>query len=319
MPLYLFYGDEAYLLNRELKKLREQIVNPAMAALSHKVLEDPSIGEVMEAVGTVSFNLGGDTLIEIQNFPPLEKAASDTDKKMLEELKGILESVEPTKHVLFVNRKVDRKVSFPKWLSGYKGCTTRDFKKLEPWKTDDAAQLVVQDAKRQGIEIAVSAATMLAENMGTDLQPLMTEVEKLSVYTAGRAITVQDVSVMSNHNENTFQMLADWVCNRKRADVFKTLDELLLREHPVRLFSLVHTYLNNAYRLKLWQQLGVPQAEMAERTKKHPYKIKMDLQEFAPIPLPRLSELKEKAVDLEWKLKTGQLQAQLALEMLIGA
>lgn len=319
MPLYLYYGDEPYLLKRELKQLRETLVDPAMAALSHKVIQKPSLGEVLEHVGTVSFSLGGNTLIEFHEFSPLEKAVSDGDKKLLETLKGLLESVEATKHVLFVNTRVDRKVGFAKWLSGNKSVQVRDFKKLEFWKTDEAAQLIIQDAKRRGIAIAPQAALMLVEGMGTDLQPLMMEVEKLSLYATGRAITVQDVATLSNHNDNTFQMLSDWVNNRQRGEVYKTLDEILLRDHPIRLFGLVQTYLNNAYRLKLWQQLGIPEAAMAERTKKHPFKVKKDLQEFAAVPLQRLAMLKEKAVDLEWKYKTGQLPDRLALDILIGA
>lgn len=320
MPLYLYYGDESYLLERELKALRAKIVNPDMAALSHSVLKSPSIGEVMESVGTVRFSLGGDTLIEVLEFRPLEKAAeSDADKRMLDDLKEMLTNVETTKHVLFVKQKVDRKVGFAKWLSGYKGAEVRDFKRLDPWKTDDAVQLIIQEARRQKIEIANAAAMLLVEHFGTELQVLMNEIQKLAIYAHGRAITVNDVNALSNHNDNTFRMLSYWVANQKRGEVFQILDELLLRQHPLPLFGLIQSYLNNAYRLKLWQQLGIPQSEMVERTKKHPYKLKMDLQEFAPVPIQRLSLLKERTLDLEWKMKTGQITDRLALEMLLGA
>lgn len=319
MPVYLYYGDESYLLNREVKQLRQKVVNPAMAALSHKVLKNPHLGTLMEAVGTVSFNLGGDTLIEVQDWQYLEKAASDSDKKIMEDLKSILESVEPTKHVLFSNKKIDRKIAFPKWLSGNKAVTLRECKKLEFWKTDEAAQLILQDAKRQGIELAPKAAVLLVETIGIDLQLLMSEVEKLSIYALGRTIQPEDVAKLSNHNENTFQMLSNWVNNRQRSEVFKILDELLLKQHPIQLFALMQTYVNNAFRLRLWQKMGVHDGEMAERLKKHPFKIKKDLQEFAQVPIDRLANLKEKLVDLEHKMKTGQIDDRLAIEVLLAS
>src|SRR5688572_18433932 len=137
MPIYLFYGDESYLLNREVKQLRNQVVSPTLVALSHKVLKNPTIGDVLEAVGTVSFALGGDTLIEVRDFTFLQKAASSgADKQMLEELKALLTTIEPTKHLLFVNAKVDRKVAFAKWLTSQKDLSLRECKKLEFWKTD---------------------------------------------------------------------------------------------------------------------------------------------------------------------------------------
>ena len=72
---------------KEAKRLREAVINPQMGSLGHKTLENPDIGEVLEAVGAICFNLGGKTLIEIQDFAFLHKAASGTDEKQLAELK----------------------------------------------------------------------------------------------------------------------------------------------------------------------------------------------------------------------------------------
>jgi DNA polymerase III delta subunit len=113
-------------------------------------------------------------------------------------------------------------------------------------------------------------------------------------------------------------MLSDWVAGRNRAEVFTVLDELLLRQHPVQLFALAQTYLNNAYRLRLWKQVGLSEGEMVERTKKHPYKLKMDLQEFGAIPLARLAMLKARITELEWQFKSGQLPDRLAFETLMS-
>ena len=53
------------LLQQEVKRLREAVINPQMGSLGHKTLANPSIGDVLEATGAVYFNLGGKTLIEI--------------------------------------------------------------------------------------------------------------------------------------------------------------------------------------------------------------------------------------------------------------
>jgi DNA polymerase-3 subunit delta len=320
MPIYLLYGDETYLLNKEIKSLREKVINPEMAALSHKILRNPSIPELMEAIGTVSFNLWGETLIEIQDFQPLEKAINqESDKKLLEEAKALLETVNEQKHLLFINKKIDRKVSFAKWFTSQKQMTIREFKKLEFWKTDEAAQLLIQDAKHQGIQLTVQAANLLVETMGVDLQPLVNEVQKLFIYTAGRAIGPEDVKALSNHNDNTFTMLNDWIHGRNRSEVYQILEEILLKQHPVQLFGVAQSYLNNIFRLKLWQNLGYSEGEMADRLKKHPFKVKKDLADFASVPLQRLSHLKELILELEWKSKTGQLNDRIAFEILMGA
>lgn len=321
MTISLYYGDEEYLLRQEVKRLRESVINPQMGSLGHKVLENPSIGEVLEAVGAVCFNLGGKTLIEIQDFAYLGKAASGTDEKQLAELMDLLENHDEGKHILFVSGKINRSIKFPKWITSHKklGLDLKECKTLAFYKTDDAIQRVLMEAKRQGIQIEPKAAALLVEHQGVNLLPLMTEVEKLSIYAAGRTITVKDVETLSNHNENTFHMLADWLHGRNRAEIFHTLDELLLRQHPVQLFGLTQTWLGNLFQLRYWQQKGMSETQMAELTKKHPFKIKMDLQEFGRVPFSRLETLRGKLLEMEYKSKTGELNAKVALEMLMGS
>lgn len=321
MTISLYYGDEEYLLQQEVKRLRETVINPQMGSLGHKVLDTPSIGEVLEAVGAVCFNLGGKTLIEIQDFPFLAKAASGADEKQLAELMDLLESHDEGKHILFVSGKINRSIKFPKWLTSHKkiGLDLKECKTLAFYQSDEAIQRLMMEAKRRNIQLDPQAASLLVEHQGVSLLPLMTEVEKLSIYAAGRGITAQDVATLSNHNENTFQMLADWLHNRNRAEIFHTLDELLLRQHPVQLFALAQSWLGNIFQLRYWQQKGVSEAQMAEMTKKHPYKIKKDLQEFGRIPFARLETLRGKLLEMEYQSKTGGLNAKIALELLMGS
>lgn len=322
MTISLYYGDEEYLLSQAVQSLRKSIVNPEMGSLGHKTLQSPSIGSVLEAVGSVCFNLGGKTLIEIHEFPFLSRAVSATvDEKQLAELMELLENHEESKHILFVATKINRSVKFPKWLTSHKKLSLdlKEFKCLAFWQTDEAVQYILRECKQQALPIDPKAASLLVEHLGIGMRPLMTEIKKLSVYAAGRSITVDDVNRLSNHNENTFQMLSDWVHDRNRAQVFQTLDELLLRQHPVQLFALTQSWLGSIFQLRYWRQRGLSEAEMAEMTKKHPFKIKKDLQEFSRVPTQRLESLRERTLEMEWKSKTGELNPKLAFEMLMGS
>ncbi|MBY0404890.1 MAG: DNA polymerase III subunit delta [Cyanobacteria bacterium] len=318
MALYVFYGDETYLLQRELKTLRQQLIDPDMAVLCHKVLNNPSIGSLIETLGTPSFLMSGPLCIEIHGFTPLEKAVDDTDKKQLEILKESILDQQDAQNILFVNTKIDRKVQFPKWLCSVKGAITRDFKKLEFWKTDEAVQLVMQEAKHQGISIAPKAAMALVENLGLDIQLLMSEVQKLSLYARGRSILPDDVKLLSNHHENTFKMISLWIHQRNQSEIYTILDELLLKQHPLPLFGLMQTQVVGSFKMKYWQHLGMSDAEIAERLKKNPWKIKKDLEELSGVSLERLKFLKEAVLELEWKFKTGELEPHLATEMLLA-
>jgi DNA polymerase-3 subunit delta len=321
MTVSLYYGDEDYLLRQAVKRLRASVVNPDLGGLGHKVLEHPGLADVLEAVGAICFNLGGKTLIEVWDFPFLNKAASgNADEKGLEELMALLANPDPGKHILFVAEKVNRTVKFGKWLASGKGAAVDvvECKALAFWQTDEAVQRLIRESAARGVRIEPKAALRLVEDQGVQLRVLMNEAEKLSVYAADRPISAADVALLSNHNENTFRMLGDWLHNRNRTAIFQTLDELLLRQHPVQLFALAQSWLGNLFRLRYWRQRGLSEKDIAERTKKHPFKIKKDLEEYGRVPMERLDRLRARLLDLEWKAKTGGLPPRIALEILLA-
>jgi DNA polymerase III delta subunit len=322
MSISVHYGDEDYLLQQSVVQLREAVINPAAASLGHKRLQAPKIGEVLEAIGAVYFNLGGKTLIEIHDFSFLHKAATaSSDEKALAELMDLLETLDDSKHVAFIGEKVNRTVKFPKWLLSGRSLkvTVHEFKIPAFWQTDEAIRLLMQECKRRNLAIEPKAAMALIDHLGVSMRPLLNEIEKLATYAGARPINSADVALLSAHDENTFRMLADWLHQRQREQVFSTLDELLLRQHPVPIFALTQSWLGNLFRLRYWQRIGLSEKDMADRSKKHPYKIKKDLQEHANVPFERLESLRDKLLDLEWQAKTGGLSARLALEMLMAA
>lgn len=320
MPVALYFGEEAFLRERAVQVLRQQVVDPAMAALSYKKLDQPSVGTLLEAVGATSLCFGSGSLLEIRQFEPLEKALDDeADKAQLDRLMQLLGSTSPTRHLLFVSPKIDRKVKFAKWLSAQADVDVQEFKPFGFWETDKAVAALIRLTREQGMAIDPPAAQLLVSSMGVSLQPLVNEVAKLALYAHGRAITVSDVQTLSGHNDNAFGMLRDWILDKPRAGVFATLDELLLRQHPAPLYGLLQSQLHHVYSLHYLRQRGLGVEAIAARLKKHPYKTQKDLEEYARASLPRLQALKERALDLEWRCKTGQIEGRLSLELLLGA
>lgn len=325
MTVYCYSGDEAFLLESAAKQLKNKLVDPSAVSWAYQCLKKPSIGQLLEALGTVSFNLGGTPLIEIQSFSPLEGAVSDkASQKQLEELQELLQSFieqaeeSSTKHILFYQPKLDKKVKFAKWLCAQKQIKQEQFKKFNFWEEDKAAEAVVSFAKEKAITIDLKAAQLLVEQYGVGLQPLINEVNKLAIYTNGKSITVQDVATLSNHHENTFEMLSQWIHGKGRHGIYDILEEILLTQHPVQLFGVAQSYLDQIFKLRYFKTLGWSEQLIADTLKKHPYKVKKDLEAFQSVSFDRLKQLKEAILKLEWQAKTGQLKDRLALEVLMG-
>ncbi|MBY0450958.1 MAG: DNA polymerase III subunit delta [Cyanobacteria bacterium] len=327
MTVYVFYGDDEFLRQQALKKLRETHVDPAFAALCHRQIQSPAVHELLEAVQSGSLALGGDTLLEVHQCSLLHespKGSADAAwiESLMETLKDSLSAMagqaNPAKHLVFVNEKLDRKYKFPKWLVAQPFVQVHEFASLPFWKQDDMAHWLVQAAKSQDILISQDAAALLVDITGMDRRLLMSEVEKLSVFTAGKAIGPQDVMLLANHPENVFEMLGLWLQGKTPVHVFDILENLLLRKYPIELMALIQSHLSQMFRIKLWHSLGYSDADIAAQTQKKPFKIQKDREALLAVSLSRLKKLKEEAIRLEIQSKQGALDARLALEMLLA-
>jgi len=325
MTVYCYNGDEAFLRQDAVKQLKNTLVDSASLSWRYQCLKRPSINTLVEALGTVSFNLGGAPVLEIQDFDPLESAvtdiASQNELTTLQELLTALINESPettTKHVVFHQAKLDRKVKFAKWLLAQSGVQEYTFKKLNFWEAEKAVETLVTIARQRQITLEPNAAQRLVEQYGVALQPLVNEVEKLAIYANGRAITAADVATLSNHHENTFDMLSQWIHGQNRGAVYTILEEVLLTQHPVQLFGVTQSYLDQIFKLRYFRQLGWTEAMIADHLKKHPFKVKKDLESFQSVSFHRLTHLKKQTLSLEWQAKTGQLNDRLALEVLMG-
>ncbi len=323
MTVYVFYGDDDFLRGQALKKLRETHINPAFAALSHRQISSPAVHELLEAIQSGSLALGGDTLLEVHQCSLLHESPKTTgDEAWMETLKESLCQVSvqenPAKHLVFVNDKLDRKYKFPKWLTGQPFVCVQEFATLPFWKQEEMAHWLVQTGKSQGITISMDAAALLVDITGMDRRLLMSELEKLFVFTSGKAVSPEDVMLLANHPENVFEMLGLWLQRRTPLHVFDVLENLLLKKYPIELMALIQSHLSQMFRIKLWHSLGYSDADIAAQTQKKPFKIQKDRESLYNVPVARLKHLKEEAIRLEIQCKQGAMDAKLALEMLLA-
>src|SRR5690606_16391926 len=114
--------------------LRSRILTPGMEALSHKVLTRPNPVSLIEAVSSVSFALGGDTLLEVRQFSWMESAVKAEDDALLDDLKDALLNKTPNKHVLFLGTKADKKLKWVKWLLKQEGVDVQQYDELPFYK-----------------------------------------------------------------------------------------------------------------------------------------------------------------------------------------
>lgn len=95
-------------------------------------------------------------------------------------------------------------------------------------KEQDLVPWIVRRARERGAEIDAEAAAELARLVGPNLALLATEVEKLALYTRGRAVTVADVqALVGDIREANVWDLTQAAVEGRAADATRTLAHLL--------------------------------------------------------------------------------------------
>lgn len=319
MPVLVLAGLDNYLLEQRLHQLRADVVDPAFASLTHKIIRKPTLANVLEAVGSVSLCLGGQTLIELWDFPQLQEGAKDKgDEKQLEELKSLLTDLDANKHVVFISAKPDSRLKFTKWLFNQPDVTVEKFDPLNFWETGKGVDFVVGYAKRQNSQIQPQAADLLVSVVGLERRQLASEVDKLLLFTQGKAIDTAAIEHLGYQNDNVFTLVQHWITQTHPAETINTLQDILRKRHAMEVFSVIQTNFNNAFRSCWLNQNGMSPDRIAQQTGQKPFTVQKSINLYRSVTSQRWQSLKTRLVELEWQSKTGQLDAETALTLLLA-
>lgn len=195
MPLHLYHGAEAFLVERAFQKAWSDLTKDLTSDLDAEMLDAAaSPGEVLTAASAVGF-FSPSRVVGIRDWKPLvdkpgrrgrakaaevdpAQAAADALAQLPETSNVVLavgNSVPPTHPVLMLAR-----------ANG----TAMEFQKLRYRDLDD---WVARRVRELGAKAEPKAMRLLIDSAGDDLRLLDAELQKLQLYAGDATITVKDV------------------------------------------------------------------------------------------------------------------------------
>lgn len=330
MPIYVYWGEEEFNIELAVKRLRAKVLDPDWATFNHKVLDSPSIQTLIETITTIPMGFG-EVLIEVRNQnifsrktkgKEKEKALSVNDEKDLKLLLDLLPEISERVNLLFViifprnsKRKVDKTLKTTKAVEKYG--VIQQFEAFSPFKPNDVISWINDAARELKVKINHDASLHLFECCGTDLRKINTELNKLSTYVGeGNIIKLSDVKLLCSGIDNIFNLAEHWV-QGKRYDSQMELAKLLDKDHPIKIIASLQSIITEWLHIKLELKYGNNSTTLAKEIGMHPFRLKKTISNLQNVPIDRLSRLKEQLTQYENKMKTGQIKAELAMEILM--
>lgn len=303
---YLICGENDYMKNLYADKLKEALVNEGDTMnYSEYVGEKADFKECMAMAYTMPF-FADKRLIKLKNSE-LFNSSNDMD----EQIAGAEESTV----FLFVEANVDKRNKLYKFIKskGYV-CEINDLEE----KTYLA--FIKKCFAGSPVTIDGPCASYLLECVGTDMNTLVNECEKLIAYCMDKGIVERtDINKISSILlENKIFEMIDALAAKDKAKALKLYADLIkLRESPIKILKLISRHFNIMYIIKSGTNQSLPQDKIIATAKIPPFALKKYNAQLKKYTEEELLEYVRLCTEIEEDFKNGRIEVGIGVEMLL--
>ena len=351
-PLYILYGNQAYLRNQYRDVIRNYILGDASADnMNLSVFRGDSfeMREVIDLAQTLPFFSEHRVIIlentgllrpaksgkkkaqddqqaeEGQEEEPKEEQAEEEQDDLQEKggsspaavLAQFLPDMPETTHLIIVEEQIDMRSGLCRYAEKngrFVCCDT-------PERGDMIKWIRGRFQKDYGLLISQPVIISLLDRTGDDMHHITSEIEKVSAYCLGRSeVTEKDLDAVCTVvlRDRIFELI-DAIIGRRGKQALSVYMEMLAQQtSAAQILALTIRQLNQLLQVRdLLEQNNNNESTVAESLHIHPYivkKIRRSLHEYARgAPEEALKE----CLKTDTAYKSGKMDAGIAMEMLI--
>lgn len=305
-PVYLLYGEEAYLRRSYRDRLREAIVGDDTMNYTYYEGKDVPIPDLISTAETMPF-FADRRLIIVEKSGLFRREAGV--------LADYLERLPETTHIVFVEEEVDKRNKLYKRVKA-KGCITECVRQTGA----ELSRWAARGFAFYGKKITPAVMELFLERTGEDMENIRREMDKLTAYVGDREeITAEDVEAITTPQlqNRVFEMIDRVTAGKTKEALALYADLLALKEPPMRILFLITRQFHSLLQVKALAGQGLPDSEIASRCGMRPFAVKRSRRQAERFTSEQLTRFVREAVELEEDVKQGRLRDQIAVELMI--
>lgn len=308
-PMYLLYGEEAYLKRQYKDKLRDALL-PEGDTMNYSCFrgKEAAAGMLIDLSETLPF-FADRRVIVVED--------SGLFKHGGEALAEYLAAPSPTTVFVFAESEVDKR--------------SRLYKAVQ--KNGRAVEFVVQEEgtlkrwilgllKKEEKQITEQALHLFLEKTGSDMENIRKELEKLFCYTLQKdCILPEDVEAICTQriSNKIFDMINAIADKRQKQALHLYYDLLALKEPPMRILFLIARQFNLLLQVKELKRKGYDNKTISTKTGLHSFVVGKYAAQAGKFRTADLKRAVTACVEAEEAVKTGRMEDRLSVELLIVA
>ncbi len=318
--LYLLYGEELFLLESSLKKIKT-LFGDCTKGINYITIDETNYSELIADIETPSFGYEK-KLIIARNTGLLKKEGKRKNaelakwkEKVNRYLKENIELIHTSVVLVFVEEEADSKQELYKTIDALGMVCKFDYQK--PMQIEKRMKAICQ-----GYKVAIEDSTLryFIESCGTNMQDLINEIRKLIEYAGeGGKIQKEDIDKLCIKKlESVIFDLTDSLGKRDITKALEVLTNLIYAKEPIqKILITLYNHFKKLYFVKLavkYKKDIITSLNLKPNQTFLVNKYKTQAQYFKEM---ELRDILQNLRDLDFNYKNGLVDLQIGLETIL--
>lgn len=317
--LYLFYGQESYLLEESVKKIKKSF-NELIEGINLIKIDESNVNQLISNIETPCFGFDK-KLIIVRNSGLLKKEGKKKNTYMLslidrisEYIKENIETIKQDNVIVFIEEDVEKNKLYKVIDECGKVCN------FEPEKLPNLIKRVKSISLAYKVKISDANAKYFIECCGTNMQDIINELRKLIEYTGENdEIEKQDIDILTTKQIDS--VIFDLTDNLGKKDIKKAMEvfyNLIYQKEPVqKILITLYNHFKKLYIVKIAQVYNENISEALKLKPNQTFLISKYRTQSGYFNQVELRKILQELSDLDYKYKIGLIDLNVGIEAIL--
>lgn len=319
--IYLLYGEEIYLLENMLKKMKKSFGN-LIPGINYTLMNELDINKLIDNIETPSFGYEK-KLIIIKNTELFLKNKNKKNEVFLEDMKEkfniyVDENIDYIKEkvlIILQEEKIEKTKLYTKIEKIGNVCA---FNKLKSYEITNKIKKI---CNAYNVNIDNKTLNVFVQTCGISMQNSINEIRKLIEYVGKDGeIKEEDIKNLSIKSlDNIIFDLTDCLGNKKTNPALEILNELLAKKEPIqKILIMLYNHFRKIYLIKLGEKYNKNIKEVLKLKPNQIFLINKYKLQSDYFNEKELRKILEEFINLDSNNKIGNIDLNIGLEAILA-
>ena len=315
-------GKDEFRLSERVSEFRLTVTPQEMSDINTTMLDGNivTIEELLTSLSTVPFMADRRLVIVeglLNRLAGGDKRSTGSKKDLAEwvNLPDLLEDLPPTANLLLIERE---SIPSNKFLS-----TVLKLGKVEKFsllRHRDLLEWINTRCAKLGLDIERNAVALIADSVGSELRLIDSELNKIKIYSRGRLITREDITLMVPYvrQQNVFRVVDSVIEGRTRDALNASAMLIGLGESPSGIVRMIERQLRFLILVKHLLGRKIPAGDIGKQINLSGYPLQKTLEMERKISQSRIMSMHDNLLKSNIRVREGKLTEQESFDLLIS-